>query len=215
MAFSLGTMAQEKKAKPTPEQRVEKQVERVQKNLMLDDATAAKFAPIYKEYLVEMGKCRPQVVRGKNLTDEQIKKNIKARMEAKEKAVDVEKKYFGKLEKILNAKQLQKVFSKQEKAPMAGKKQFAQRGKRGGKGFAKAPGRKGPWMNSPKQGACKQMGRVDCKKGECPKVDCKKDCNKGECPKADCKKNCKQAECPKTDCKKNCKQAECPKAEKK
>ena len=195
MAFGVGAMAQEKKERPTPEQRVEKMVERVQKSLMLDDATAAKFAPIYKEYLMEKGKCRPELVRGKDLTDEQIKKNLKARMNAKEKALDVEKKYFGKLEKILNAKQLQKVFGKQDKAPMTGKRQFAQHGKRDGKGFAKAPGRKGPWMNAAKRGACKQMGKKDCKKGECPKADCKKDCKKGGCPKADCKK----VECPKAE----------------
>ena len=212
MAFSVGAMAQEKKAKPTPEQRIEKRVERVQKDLMLDDATAAKFAPIYKEYLMEMSKCRPEVVRGKNLSDEQIKKNLKARMEAKEKAVDVEKKYFGKLEKVLNAKQLQKVFSKQDAAPKAGKKQFAKRGKRDGKGFVNAKCRKGAKMNACELGGCKHMDKMaGCKKTEC-RNECKKaECAKADCKQADCKKECKKADCKKADCKKDGCKKDCKK----
>jgi hypothetical protein len=212
MAFSVGAMAQEKKAKPTPEQRIEKRVERVQKDLMLDDATAAKFAPIYKEYLMEMSKCRPEVVRGKDLSDEQIKKNLKARMEAKEKAVDVEKKYFGKLEKVLNAKQLQKVFSKQDAAPKGNKKQFAKRGKRDGKGFVNAKGRKGAKMNACELGGCKHMDKMaGCKKTEC-RNECKQaECAKADCKQADCKKECKKADCKKADCKKDGCKKDCKK----
>ena len=35
----------------SPEQRIEMRVERMQRQLMLDDKTAAQFAPGYKEYL--------------------------------------------------------------------------------------------------------------------------------------------------------------------
>ena len=106
LLFAIGTaaVAQEAKPKFSPEKFVEKKVEMMQKSLMLDDKTAEKFASIYKEYLLEQAKCRPNIVRGKDLTDAQIKQNIEARMDAKQKALDVEKKYYGKLAKILNAK---------------------------------------------------------------------------------------------------------------
>ena len=54
--FSCGNMlaqnaqAPNQKKKLTPEQRQEMQINRMQKSLMLDDETAAKFAPLYKEY---------------------------------------------------------------------------------------------------------------------------------------------------------------------
>lgn len=188
LAFSTATFAQEAAKKSTPQQRVEKRVEKMQKSLMLDEATAAKFAPIYKEYLLELAKCRPQVVRGKNLADEQIKKNIEARMDAREKALEVEKKYYGKLEKILNAKQLQKVFGKEGGSRKGGDKKFAPRrdGQRMGKPMPKRGGKPGcgPRMN-------------DCKKGDCAKAkECQKaDCAKAkDCKKADCKKECKKAD---------------------
>lgn len=165
LSFGTAAMAQKGKDKPTPEQRVEKRVQKMQKSLMLDDAAAEKFALIYKEYLLEMAKCRPNVERGKNLTDDQIKKNIEARMDARQKALDVEKKYYGKLSKVLNAKQLQKVFGKKEGFKKGGKKQFAQQGKRNDKGFAKAPGRMGAKMNAGK------AGKAECKKTDCKKND--------------------------------------------
>lgn len=56
--FSCGNMlaqnaqAPNQKKKLTPEQRQEMQINRMQKSLMLDDETAAKFAPLYKELLL-------------------------------------------------------------------------------------------------------------------------------------------------------------------
>ena len=164
VAITSFSTAQVKKVhKMTAEQRIGFRVAKMQKSLMLDDEKAAEFAVLYKEYLLALAECRPEVVRGKVLTDEQIKNNLEARMDAREKALEVEKKYYGKLEKLLNAKQLQKVFGRNEGVPKGGKKQFAQRGKRNDKGFAKAPDRMGAKMNAGKAG-----------KAECKKVDCKK-----------------------------------------
>lgn len=167
VAISSFATAQEKKenGRPTPEQMIVWRVKKAEKGLMLDDAKSAQFASIYKEYLLEKAKCRPEIVRGKELTDADIKKNIKSRMDAKQKSLDIDKKYFGKLEKILNAKQLQKVFGRNEGVPKGGKKQFAQRGKRNDKGFAKAPGRMGAKMNAGK------AGKAECKKTDCKKND--------------------------------------------
>ena len=43
----------EKKQRPTPEQMMQMQTNQMVKALMLDDATAAKFTPIYEKYLKE------------------------------------------------------------------------------------------------------------------------------------------------------------------
>ncbi len=111
--LSLSAAAQEgKRDGKSAEQRIEKQVTAMQKKLMLDDATAAKFAPLYKEYIAELRNCRPELAKGKNLSDEQIVANIEARMDAEQRMLDVQKRYFKKMSQILNAKQLQMVFSK-------------------------------------------------------------------------------------------------------
>ena len=94
------------KQKPTPEQMMEKK-------LVMDDATAAKFTPLYKEYLQAMKDCRPAVnkdVKKAEMTDAEIEKAIQDRFDARQKALDVQKKYFKKFKEVLNAKQLQKVF---------------------------------------------------------------------------------------------------------
>lgn len=179
VAFTSFATAQEKKAgkKFTPEQRIEFRVKKMQDKLMLDEAEAAKFAPLYKEYLAEKAKCRPAVERGKDLTDEQMMKNMEACMDARQKALDVDKEYFGKFSKILNAKQMKQVFGKKEGFGKFGKNKFAP-GKEGkGKGQGKAT-----------------RGKMKNRKGDCKKNDCKKaDCKKDDCKKADCKK----ADCPK------------------
>ncbi|MBQ8269603.1 MAG: hypothetical protein IJZ22_00155 [Bacteroidaceae bacterium] len=179
--------AQEKKQKLTPEQRMDMWVIKMQNKLMLDDATAAKFAPIYKEYLQAMMECcKPAAKKCENLTDEQIKEGIGKRLEARQKALDVEKKYFKKLSSVLNGRQLQQVFCKKD-------------------GFSWKKGRKGKWE---KRGVndCPQMqGECPKAKGDCPKV-------KGQCSKA--KNACSQMQhqCPQV--KNECPQAkkQCPDA---
>lgn len=215
--FTGTLFAQEKKQAPTPEQRIEKRTERMQKKLMLDDATAAKFAPIYKDYLKAMGECRPTCGKCENPTDAQIKENIGKRIEAQQKALEVEKKYYKKLSSILSGRQLQVIFCKDKMGKCDMKKFNCKRGnkkaafnKRGFKkgcfnkcGF-KAPG------NFPMMG-CPKGAPANCPKGEfkapgkCPKMACPKgapaNCPKGEfkapgkCPKMACPKDAEK--CPK------------------
>ena len=235
VAFTSYATAQEKKApKMTEEQKVEFRVAKMQKSLGLDEATAAKFAPLYKEYIQELAKCRPELKRGKELTDEQVKENLEARIDAKEKAAKVEKKYYGKFSKILGAKQLQKVFSAPKVSDRNAKPGFAPQGKRPGQGFAKAPGRKGPMMKPGfnkgnfKKGDFRKPGfrkgdfrKGDFKKRGFKKMDCPKGAKAGACKQSDCKKGenvkcVKKADCKKTVCKKagnaKCeKKAECKK----
>ncbi len=139
VAMASFATAQEKKKcdKPTPEQRIEFRVKRMQQKLMLDDKKSAEFAALYKEYLTEMTTCRPNITRGKELSDAEIKGNIEARMDARQKALDIEKKYYSKLSKVLNARQLQVVFSNDKGFGKSDGRKFAPRGKFGGKGKAK------------------------------------------------------------------------------
>lgn len=174
VAFTSFATAQEKKGgkKLTPEQRTEFRVRKMQKRLGLDGAEAEKFAPLYKEYLEAKSECRPAVERGRDLTDEQIKSNIEARMDARQKALDVEKKYYKKLSKVLNARQLQKVFG--ENGPGFGKS--------GDKKFV--PGKK----DGKDKTAKKNNGRNSRahKKHGWKKDGCKNECAKKECGKAEC-----------------------------
>ncbi|MDN0051409.1 hypothetical protein QVN91_00210 [Bacteroides caecigallinarum] len=101
------------KQKPTPEQMMDRHVKMMEKKLVMDDATAAKFTPLYKEYLQAMKDCRPaECVKAKKaeMTDAEIEQAIQNRFDARQKALDVQKKYFKKFKEVLNAKQLQKVF---------------------------------------------------------------------------------------------------------
>lgn len=164
--------AQEKKRgdKPTKEERIEFRVNKMQKKLKLSEAVAAEFAPLYKEYLQAMAECRPQLERGKNLTDEQVVKNIEARLTAEQKVLDVKREYLGKFSKILNAEQLQKLFNKDNVYKKGGDRKFMNKDRNG----------------KNKDGKCKD-GKKECKK-DCKKEDCKKD----DCKKKDCKKDCKK-----------------------
>lgn len=40
---------------------MDRRVKMMEKKLVMDDATAAKFTPLYKEYLQAMKDCRPAV----------------------------------------------------------------------------------------------------------------------------------------------------------
>lgn len=101
------------KQKPTPEQMMDMYVKMMEEKLVMDDATAAKFTPLYREYLQAMRDCRPAVnkeVKKAEMTDAEIEKAIQDRFDARQKALDVQKKYFKKFKEVLNAKQLEKVF---------------------------------------------------------------------------------------------------------
>ena len=152
--------AQEKKQAPTPEQRIEKRVQRMQKKLMLDDATAAKFAPIYKEYLQAKFAARPVCKKCDNPTDAQIKENIGKRIDAQQKALDVEKKYYKKLSSVLTGRQLQLIFCKDNKKAAFGKNKRAPYGK----GYRQAPCFRG------NKGAKCPVKKNCCLKAACPKA---------------------------------------------
>ena len=185
--------AQEKKQAPTPEQIIEKRTERMQKKLELDDATAAKFAPIYKDYLKAKAECRSNCKKCENPTEEQIKENISKRLEAQEKAAKVEKKYYKKLSSILTGKQLQQVFCKDKQQP-----KFGKNGKQAPRFNKQKRGAKHPMMKGRFHGkAPKFAPGCPMKDGKCPKFTPGCPMKDGKCPKfaPGCPK--KDGKCPK------------------
>lgn len=209
--------------------KIEFRVKRMADRLMLDDSRNEKFAPLYKEYLEAKAACRPQLVFGKELTDEQIESNLEQMMDVREKSLKIDKKFYKKLSKVLDAKQLDMIFgfkAQMGKRPMAhGKEMKAMTPRRNGKqgtphGKCHMPKECKQGADCKKEHGCKKT--ADCKKmqGACKdgkeckmNADCKKECKQGgKCAKGDA---CPKAEaCPKAgECKKDaaCK-SECPKA---
>ena len=101
--------------KVSAEKMIENKVQRMQKQLLLDDKQAEKFASIYKEYLTAQQKLRTEGVQknresGKALTDKQIVERQKQRIANQKKAAELKEEYYNKMSKVLNARQLEKVF---------------------------------------------------------------------------------------------------------
>lgn len=98
----------------TPEQRMDMQATRMGKQLMLDDSKLAQFTTLYKEYLTALKDCRPtpegEKVKPCERTDAQIQQEIEKGFEMRQKVLDTQKKYYNSFKKILNARQLEKVF---------------------------------------------------------------------------------------------------------
>ena len=115
----------EKKQRPTPEQMMQMQTNQMVKALMLDDATAAKFTPIYEKYLKELRDCRmmnrePRVkketAQGTEaktakgtprpvMTDAEIAKMLKGQFAQSRKMLDIREKYYNEFSKILSQQQ--------------------------------------------------------------------------------------------------------------
>ena len=112
--------AQEKgKQKATSEEKMDMAVRRMQQSLVMDEKTAAQFAPIYKEYLQAMKDCAPQKSEGKKgeaLTDMEIKQKIEDQFALQHKRLATRELYYQKFEKILNGRQLQRMFLSQPQA---------------------------------------------------------------------------------------------------
>ena len=203
MMAAFASFANAQEQKPVEEQqacqldkRIEAHVARMNERFLLDDAKAEKFTKLYTAYLKEKAACRPQYVFGEKLTDVQLEANMETMLAVKEKASELDRKYYKKLSKLLNAKQLYLIFGHEI--------QRAEHPKATGKGMHGMPPHR--------------MGKPGAPKGKCPKDLKKRDCKKApDCKKAvDCKKNvcCPKCEaCPKAleckmkaDCKKECRQ---------
>ena len=142
VAFVMGTQvinAQADKPKgkrehkrPTLEQIIQMQSQRIVDELGLDDKTAAKFAEVYKKYMKEMDDLRKQYMPAKSdfkkdkpsmpksLTDAEVDKMMRDRFAQARKMLDVREKYYDEFRKFLSPKQVQKVYNQ----GMANKERF-------------------------------------------------------------------------------------------
>lgn len=115
------------KPRMTCEQRMQKQSRHLAKVLLLDDATAAKFMPVYENYLKELRDCRmeyakapagkPDLKEGDKApearplaTDAEIVKQMKDGFARSRKMLDIREKYFNEFSKFLTPQQVQKIY---------------------------------------------------------------------------------------------------------
>lgn len=116
-AFAQSKPTSEEKSPLTKEQRIALHADRQVKALMLDDATTAKFKPMYEKYLTELAALHPE--RGsmnkteaapQTKTDAEVLSSLKDQFAKERKALDIREKYFTEFGKVLSPKQLEKVF---------------------------------------------------------------------------------------------------------
>lgn len=87
--------------------------------LKLDDATAAKFTPIYKEYLKAKSDMRRNGMKNRrpqkgNITDAEAQKIVKERLDASKKIIDIREKYYNKMAKVITPTQLLKIYDMEQ-----------------------------------------------------------------------------------------------------
>ena len=143
----------QKKQRPTPEQMVQMQTKQIVNTLMLDDATAAKFTPVYEKYLKELRECRmmnrkPRTEKAQgteagakkegqrpSMTDDEIATMLRNQFTQSRKMLDVREKYYNEFSKILSQKQILKIYQQEKMNANKFKKEFDRRkGQKPGQG---------------------------------------------------------------------------------
>ena len=121
----------QKKQRPTPEQMVQMQTKQIVNTLMLDDATAAKFTPVYEKYLKELRECRMMTHKARtektkaqgtdanakkerpSMTDDEIATMLRNQFTQSRKMLDIREKYYNEFSKILSQKQILKIYQQE------------------------------------------------------------------------------------------------------
>ena len=149
------------KQRPTPEQMIQRQANQMVTTLMLDDATAAKFTPVYEKYLKDLSESRMmnrrERPRNNNaeatpatkpvLTDAEIEKQIKDQFAQSRKILDIREKYYNEFRKILSPKQIAKIYQTEKSNANKFRKEFDRRkGQKHGQG--KRPAHARPASNN-------------------------------------------------------------------
>ena len=117
LTVSMNLAAQEnqnKKQRMSREQLAEAQAKHIAHDLALDDATSQKFVKAFCDYQKEVWALGPRT-HGKNgkkaeMTDDEVEKAIKERMERSQKILDLREKYYKEYNKFLTPKQIQRVY---------------------------------------------------------------------------------------------------------
>ncbi len=112
--------ARQMRERPSAEQMTELRAKKMSETLLLDDKTSEKFIPLYKQYFTELQAVRPErrMKRDGNnpkeakqeMTEEQIAERIKESFANERKALDIKEKYYKDFSKILNQKQIEKMY---------------------------------------------------------------------------------------------------------
>lgn len=93
---------------------LQKAAERIATELSLDEATKAKFIPVYKEYKMEMMKItrqnRKSPVNGTVVSEEDLEARIKANFDNSRKMLDIRETYYNKFHTFMSARQILKVY---------------------------------------------------------------------------------------------------------
>lgn len=115
--------------------------------LALDDATAAKFVPVYENYLTDMravhgmnaGKKAAKSVTKEGTTpaakpavkpvptDAEVEQAIKSRFAQSRKMLDVREKYYNEFRKVLSPKQIMRVYQLEKKNAQHFQKEWKKR----------------------------------------------------------------------------------------
>jgi len=87
--------------------------------LKLDEKTAAKFTPIYKDYLKAKSDLRHTGMKNRrpqngNVTDAEAQKIVKERLSASRKIIDIREKYYNKMAKVITPTQLLKIYDMEQ-----------------------------------------------------------------------------------------------------
>lgn len=95
-----------------------KRCQRMESQLALDENTAAKFTPLYKEYLSSLRSCHSgncKIEKKGQPSDADRLARMEKNFESRQKMLDTQKKYFNEFKKILNARQLETLFCSHRK----------------------------------------------------------------------------------------------------
>lgn len=132
---------QTKRQRPSQEEVIQMQTNHMIKALMLDDATAAKFSPVYEKYLKELRECRmmnhkPRVKKDAGqtrdakesvMTDAEIEQAIKDQFTQSRKMLDIRESYYNEFRKILAPKQIWRIYQMERIYVDKFKKEFDRR----------------------------------------------------------------------------------------
>ena len=143
----------QKKQRPTPEQMVQMQTKQIVNTLMLDDATAAKFTPVYEKYLKELRECRMMTHKARtektkaqgtdanakkerpSMTDDEIATMLRNQFTQSRKMLDIREKYYNEFSKILSQKQILKIYQQEKMNANKFRKEFdSRKGQKPGQG---------------------------------------------------------------------------------
>lgn len=118
LAVNLSAREEQKECKGpklSKEERIEADIQRLSNELFLSDKQAEKFAATYREYAAQAEEifpkkcCSEKGEEPAQLSDEELDKRANERFENQKKFAELQKKFYGKFRKDLNARQTARV----------------------------------------------------------------------------------------------------------